>query len=408
MFRKIKKLVCFLPLIWACSPSPSEADQVVATDVIQEVSNAAPLQLGAQRLEQYAPLLEGKRLGLVVNHTSTIDSVHLVDSLLARRLEVVRIFAPEHGFRGTADAGATISDGRDVRTGISIKSLYGRQKEPSQKDLSDLDLLIFDIQDVGARFYTYISTLHYIMRAAATAGIPVLVLDRPNPNGHFVDGPILKPAFRSFVGMHEVPVVHGMTVGEYAQLINGEGWLGDGLVADLRVIRCANYTHNTPYELPLPPSPNLPNMRSIYLYPSLCFFEGTVFNVGRGTEQQFQLYGHPDFSPSDTVYTPIPRPGANYPKLQDQRCQGNSLTDLSPSTIRKQGRLDLSYLIAAYQTFPEPAGFFLPSGFFDKLAGTDQLRQQIRAGLSEGEIRASWVDGLRTFRELREKYLLYE
>lgn len=360
------------------------------------------------RTDAYLPLLVGKRVGMVVNHTSTIGDKHLVDSLLQSDIRITAIFAPEHGFRGQADAGEKIENGRDPQTNIPLISLYGKHKEPTADDLANIDILLFDIQDVGVRFYTYISTLHYVMQAAAKHDVPVLVLDRPNPNGHYTDGPVLKPGFTSFVGMHPVPVVHGMTVGEYAQMINGEGWLDGGRQAKLTVVTCQHYTHQTAYALPLPPSPNLPNMRSIYLYPSLCFFEGTVFSEGRGTNTQFQVYGHPDYPMGDHYFTPQSGPGAKSPKLENQRCRGVSLAAEPPESIRTQAQLDLSHLLAAYRHFPERERFFLPTLFIDKLAGTDQLRKQIVAGMTAEQIRASWQPDLAHYRGVRGKYLLYE
>jgi uncharacterized protein YbbC (DUF1343 family) len=421
MLAKIKFLFllgALFPLNCGKSPAAATSETGVAgTAADPQVAAAesvtppgpATLRVGAARTENYFSRLRGKKLGLVVNHTSRIDSVHLVDSLLRRGFTVTKIFAPEHGFRGTADAGATIRDGRDQATGVPVVSLYGKKKEPSAADLADVDLLLFDIQDVGARFYTYIYTMHYAMQAAAKHGVPFLVLDRPNPNGHYVDGPILDTAgFRSFVGMHPTPVVHGMTVGEYAQMINGEGWLDGGRRAELTVIPCAGYTHATPYELPVRPSPNLPNMRAIYLYPSLCFFEGTTFNVGRGTTTQFQVYGHPDYPAGSYQYTPVSRPGATHPKWENETCYGHSLADLDPEKIRAAGRLDLGYLLRAYRNFPDKAAFFRPgSNFFDLLAGSDRLRQQIVAGLDEAAIRATWTDGLAAFQAVRAQYLLY-
>ncbi len=381
--------------------------QVTATETVS-LPTAAILSVGAERTENYFSRLRGKNLGLVVNHTSRIGSIHLVDSLLRSGFTVTKIFAPEHGFRGTADAGATISNGLDRETGVPVISLYGQKKEPSAADLADVDLLIFDIQDVGARFYTYIYTMHYAMQAAAKHGVPFLVLDRPNPNGHYVDGPILDTAnFRSFVGMHPTPVVHGMTVGEYARMINGEGWLDGGRRAELTVIPCESYTHDTPYELPVRPSPNLPNMRATYLYPSLCFFEGTTFNVGRGTTTQFQVYGHPSYPTGSYQYTPVSRPGATRPKWKGQTCQGHSLAGLDPAFVRRAGRLDLSYLLEAYRNFPDKAAFFREGNFFNLLAGSDRLRQQIEAGLDEDAIRATWTAGLAAFQAVRAKYLLY-
>jgi uncharacterized protein YbbC (DUF1343 family) len=387
----------------------STADTVVvATPDEPNTSGQQPVQVGAARTEMYFPQLAGKRLGLVVNHTSMIGKVHLVDTLLTAGLQVVAIFAPEHGFRGAADAGEKIDNSRDPATGIPLISLYGSHKEPTAADLANIDLILFDIQDVGARFYTYISTMHYVMQSAAKYGKPMLILDRPNPNGHYVDGPILDPAFRSFVGMHPVPIVHGMTVGEYARMINGESWLENGLRANLQVIPCTNYTHQTPYELPVAPSPNLPNMRAIYLYPSLCFFEGTIFSVGRGTDAQFQLYGHPDCTFGSYQFTPHSGPGSKYPPLEDKLCYGVSLTQLEPAKIREEGQLNLFYILQAYTHFPDQADFFLKNNFIDKLAGSSQLRQQIEAGWDQARIRASWQPGLINFKQIRVKYLLYE
>lgn len=353
-------------------------------------------------------MVQNKRLGLVVNHTSQLGDTHLVDTLSKRGIDIRAIFAPEHGFRGKADAGEQVVDGKDSSTGIPIISLYGKHKKPRAENLQDIDLLVFDIQDVGARFYTYISTLHYVMEAAAEHGITVLVLDRPNPNGHFVDGPILDPDYSSFVGMHPVPVVHGMTVGEYARMINGEGWLANGMEAELLVLRCENYTHDTPYDLPIPPSPNLPNMRSIYLYPSLCLFEGTVFSVGRGTDLQFQIYGHPDFNIGSFQFTPVSSPGAKYPKHENSTCFGANLTRQSPSSIREEAQLNLFFLLQAYEHFGDKEHFFLENRFFDTLAGGSTLRGQIEAGMTSTEIKASWQAGLEGFKQMRAQYLLYE
>lgn len=408
IFAKVNIFVLFFCFSnGTCGTKPPPPPKVAAVETGQDTLSRPPI-VGAARTEAYFPLLRGKRLGLVVNHTSRIGERHLVDSLLAAGFTLTTIFAPEHGFRGTADAGAFITDGKDSDTGLPIISLYGSHKEPSAADLEQVDLLVFDIQDVGARFYTYISTLHYLMRAAAKAELPLLVLDRPNPNGHYVDGPVLDPAFQSFVGMHPVPAVHGMTVGEYARMINGEGWLEEGLQADLRVIPCRYYTHQTPYDLPVPPSPNLPNLRAVYLYPSLCFFEGTVFNEGRGTSRQFQVYGHPDFSGGDYTYVPESRPGALHPKLRGQTCRGVNLTHLPPDSLRRLARLDLSHLLRAYEHFPRPDEFFLPNHFIDKLAGSDLLRKQIMEGMTEAEIRAGWQADLAIYRAMREQYLLYE
>ena len=407
MWVKLKFFVLIASL-W--QQSCQSADQPTADEGTNPpvISEPLPVQTGAEQTDLYQPQLEGKRLGLVVNHTSMIGNTHLVDNLLSGGFAVRKIFAPEHGFRGTADAGEQVTDGKDVRTGLPIISLYGSHKEPTAEDLAGLDLVIFDIQDVGARFYTYISTLHYVMQACGKQGIPVLILDRPNPNGHYVDGPILDPAFQSFIGMHPVPVVHGMTVGEYGRMIKGEGWLEAGSNVELTVIPCANYSHQTPYDLPHRPSPNLPNMRSIYLYPSLCFLEGSVFNVGRGTNEQFQVFGHPEYTGGSYQYTPVSMPGAKYPKLENQLCKGENLTQLEPGVIRREARLNLSYLLKAYRHFPEPDRFFRADGFFNLLAGSSRLREQIEAGWSEEQIRASWADDLAAFNQIRNRYLLYD
>ena len=360
----------------------------------------------AQNPEGYLWLLQGKRLGLVVNQTSTVSGTHLVDTLLALGQNVEIIFAPEHGFRGEADAGAKISDGTDARTGLPIKSLYGSNKKPSAEDFANVDLIVFDIQDVGARFYTYISTLHYVMESAARYGKPVVILDRPNPNGHYVDGPIRKPGFESFVGLDPIPVVHGLTVGEYGKMVNGEGWLGEGLRCDLTVVPCTDYTHESVYELPVAPSPNLPNQRSIYLYPSLCFFEGTVLSVGRGTDRQFQLYGHPELT-GPATFTPAPGPGAAAPKLNGETCQGVDLSD-EPASSYRTDRLNLTYLLSAYAALSEKGiDVISRPDFFDLLAGTDELRLMIEDGKTEAAIRASWDAELTDYRAMRAGYLIY-
>jgi uncharacterized protein YbbC (DUF1343 family) len=367
---------------------------------------AAP-QPAAERPQAYLPLLQGKRVGVVVNHASLVGKVHLVDLLLSYGVRVEMIFAPEHGFRGKADAGEPVKHQRDPRTGLPVISLYGAQRKPQPAQLDQVDLILFDLQDVGVRFYTYLSTLHYLMESAAESSTPLVLLDRPNPNGHYVDGPVLRSRYRSFVGLHPVPIVYGMTIGEYAQMINGEGWLGDGVRADLTVVPLEGYTHQMPYALPVRPSPNLPTSRAVALYPSLALFEGTVFSVGRGTEAPFERYGHPDYPDRVFSFTPHSGPGARHPKLQDQKLYGENLSKWPVEKIRKEARINLSYLLKAYRTFPDPEAFFLPGGFFEKLAGTDALRHQIRAGWSEAEIRESWKSGLEAFRVVRQRYLLY-
>ncbi len=366
-----------------------------------------PVRPGAWNTEAYFPLLRGKSFGLVCNHTATIGVTHLVDSLTRAGLKPMRLFAPEHGFRGDLPDGHHIGHRKDEITGLDIISLYGDQRKPTAESLADLDLVVFDIQDVGARFYTYLSTLHYVLEACAEAGIPVVVLDRPNPNGHYVDGPVLSMAWQSFVGMHPVPVVYGMTIGEYAGMICGEGWLKEGIKPALTVIPLTHYERQLPYRLPDRPSPNLPDMRSVWLYPSLCLLEGTAMSVGRGTDYPFQMIGHPDLKDGDTFFTPVSRPESTQPPLRGRECRGFDLSTQDPLSIFGRRRLDLSWILKTHAAFPDPDAYFLSSGFFDKLAGNDLLRRQIQQGLNEDQIRASWKDDLERFRVLRARYLLY-
>ena len=363
---------------------------------------------GADRMRQYIPLLQDKKVALVVNQTSMIGGKHLVDSLLDFEIDIVKIFAPEHGFRGEADAGAKVADGRDATTGIPIKSLYGKSKKPSDSDLANIDIVVFDIQDVGCRFYTYISTMSYVMEACAQSGIPIIVLDRPNPNGHYIDGPVLQKEFSSFVGLHSVPVVYGMTIGEYALMVNGESWLENEVKCDLTVVSCLKYDHRWSEDLPVKPSPNLPTHRSILLYPSLCFFEGTQVSIGRGTDTPFELIGHPDYSIKDFHFKPKPSAGAKYPKLEGQACYGVDLTKQNPRFIKTQNKLNISYLLDFYQDLQMGESFFLENHFIDQLAGSDQLRKQIVAGMTEAEVRFSWESDIQEFEEIRAKYLLYD
>lgn len=361
---------------------------------------------GAERVAEYLPLLNGKKVGFVGNQTSVIPAVgqpmHVVDYLLGLGVDIHTVFAPEHGFRGTADAGEVVKDGKDPKTGLPVISLYGSNKKPSPELLKDIDIIVFDIQDVGARFYTYISTLHYVMEAAAESDIPVLVFDRPNPNGHYTDGPILEPEHHSFVGMHPVPTVYGLTIGEYANMINGEKWLENGIQADLTVIQLENYDHTMAYDLPVKPSPNLPNSQAINLYPSLCFFEGTNVNAGRGTNKQFQVFGSP-FLPRekyDFSYTPESNEGAKSPKHLGKTCFGKDL-----SSYPKLDKINLDWLINAYHNTADQKEFF--NSFFTKLAGTATLQEQIESGMTSEEIRASWKPGLEKFEKVRRKYLMY-
>ena len=362
----------------------------------------------AHDFNHYVPYLAGKRVGLIVNQTSTTEEGHLVDALLQRGVQISTIFAPEHGFRGTADAGATVADGRDTETGLPIVSLYGRNKKPTAAQLADVDVLVFDIQDVGVRFYTYIWTLYYAMEAAARHGKQVMVLDRPNPNGQLVDGPLLKTGFESFLGLAPIPAAHGMTVGEFAQMVNGEAWLPEGLRASLMVIPMQGYRRDLPYELSVPPSPNLPNQRSVYLYPHLCWFEGTALSIGRGTDKQFQVIGHPNLTYGDFYFTPRPGPGSANPKLDGQRCRGLDLTTLAPQHLVGLREFDLSYLLRAYRDLSaQGIPFFTRPEHFDLLAGTDELRKSIEAGQEIEHIRTRWNDALASFKERRKPYLLY-
>ncbi len=375
--------------------------------LISSLLSAGKILPAAERPELYLPLLKNKQVALVENHSSMIRREHLLDYLLKHHIKVKKIFAPEHGFRGTADAGAHVKNSRDTETGLPIISLYGKHKKPTRADLKGIDLILFDIQDVGVRFYTYLSTLHYIMEAGAQQHIPVVVLDRPNPNGQYIDGPVLQKKYRSFVGMHPVPVVYGMTIGEYAGMINGEGWLKGHIKADLTVIPLAHYTHQSFYSLPVKPSPNLPNDRAVALYPSLAFFEGTVISAGRGTDKPFQLYGAPDYAVKKFSFVPKSRPGAKYPKFKGRRCYGVDLSRINLTQYRKTGRLRLEYLKDAYARYPDKKAFFLKNRFIDRLAGTDRLRKQITAGVSEKAIRKSWQKELDKFKTIRKKYLLY-
>ncbi len=368
-------------------------------------SGAATLQTGADQLDTYLPILAGKRVALLVNQTSEINGVLLPDTLLSRQVNIKKIFSPEHGFRGTADAGARVKDGKDEKTGLPVISLYGDHKKPRVEELKDIDIVIYDLQDVGVRFYTYISSLQYLMEACAESNKTLLILDRPNPLGAIVDGPVLEVAHRSFVGMQPIPVIYGMSPGEYAQMLLGEGWV-NWPSADLQVIPCLNYTHQTSYALPVAPSPNLKNMAAIYLYPSLCFFEGTVMSVGRGTDKPFQQYGHPKLQGYTYSFVPKSVSGASKPMYEGEKCFGELIaTDENTALAATEGGLQLKWLIAAYQAFPDKAKFF--NSFLVKLSGTDQLKQQIQAGKTEAEIKQSWAGPLAAFKEIRAKYLLY-
>lgn len=360
---------------------------------------------GAEQLDKYIHKLEGKRVAIACNSSSMVADSHLVDILIARKINIVKIFAPEHGYRSDADAGAHIASGIDAKTGISILSLYGENKKPSKESLSNIDVIIYDIQDVGVRFYTYISTLQYLMEAAAESNIPILILDRPNPNGHVVDGPVLEPKYKSFVGMQAVPIIYGMTVGEYAKMLVGEKWLNISTKLQLDIILCQNYTHTSKVSLKYPPSPNLRTDKAIAFYPSLCLFEGTQVSVGRGTPRPFEMYGSPFMNKKYFKDSFIPKPsiGATKPFLMDKVCYGAILSSSNP-----ESKFDLQYIIKAYKNWNGgKSAFFLKNLFFDKLAGNGSLRWQLIRGKSEKEIRKSWQPSLDKFKTIRKKYLLY-
>jgi len=368
---------------------------------------AQRITLGAERTGEYLSELKNKEIALVVNHTSLIGKTHLVDSFLKLGLNIQTIFAPEHGFRGNVSAGNTVSNGKDEKTGIKIISLYGNHKKPYPEDLKGIDYVVFDIQDVGVRFYTYISTMHYVMEACAEQKVPFMVLDRPNPNGHYVDGPVLDTNFRSFVGMHPIPIVHGCTVGELALMINGQGWLNKGIKCQLKVISCVNYTHHTPYILPIRPSPNLQTQSAIYLYPSICLFEGTTMSLGQGTDKPYQCFGSPAFDWGNLKFTPISIKGvAEKPKSLGIPCTGFDLTWYGFNRAYDEAEINLNWLILSYRLSKNQNQFF--NDFFDKLAGNNKLRQQIKSGKSAEEIKADWAKDLERYLILRRPYLLYD
>ena len=379
---------------------------------------------GAERMEVYLPILKGKAVAIFANQTSMVKNSHLVDTLIKCGINVVKIFGPEHGFRGTADAGEHVDNAADKKTGISVISLYGDHKKPTAEDFKGIDVLVFDIQDVGVRFYTFISSLEYFLEAALENHKPLLILDRPNPNGFYVDGPVLDKKFKSFIGMQSIPIVYGMTMGEYALMLAGEKWLSPKANAiniynvstqpttdtpfHVQIIKCKNYNHNSKYILPVNPSPNLREMQSIYLYPSTCFFEGTVLSEGRGTDKPFQIFGHPSLPNTLFAFTPQPNAGAKSSKCFYQQCYGWNESGTTEEVLKKlNNKIQLTYVLQAYKLFPGKDSFFLKNNFFNKLAGNDVLMKQIKEGKTEAEIRKSWEPGLINFKKIRKKYLLY-
>lgn len=374
----------------------------------QQIADSASfIKTGAEQIENYLPLLKSKKVALLTNNTSRIAGTHLVDTLLSLKVQIQKVFCPEHGFRGLADAGEKVKSYRDKETNLPIISLYGASKKPKPADLKGIDIVIFDIQDVGARFYTYISSMHYMMEACAENNVEFLILDRPDPNGNYIDGPVLEKKFTSFVGMHPVPIVHGMTVGEYAKMINEEGWLLNNVKVKLTVVPCENYNHRLLYQLPVKPSPNLPNMASIYLYPSLCLFEGTNVSVGRGTDTPFQVIGLPGLKNAPFSFTPRSIVGASKnPPYEGVEVHGFDLTTFGSVYMKYNKGLYLYWLINMYKEAPDKEGFF--NNYFNNLAGTASLKQQIIEGKTEEEIKATWQDDLKKFKQIRKKYLLYE
>lgn len=392
-------ILCFL------FPVFSKAQKKALT-VRRNFSSNQQVITGSERTRLYFPFLEDKNIAVVANQTSIIGKKHLVDSLLNAGIAIKKVFCPEHGFRGLADAGQKVEDKRDGKTGLPIISLYGNKKKPTRKDLENIDVVIFDIQDVGARFYTYISTMHYVMEACAENNVCFLVLDRPNPNGFYVDGPVREAGYKSFVAMHPVPIVHGMTIAEYARMINNESWLLNGIKCKLKYVPVYGYDHKTLYQIQIKPSPNLPGMDAVYLYPSLALFEGTVISIGRGTEFPFRVYGNPQLPGNGFSFIPKPNQGARYPKHEGVRCYGEDLSDYSKNILEHGGKIELKWLIKAYRDYPNKEEFF--NHYFDQLAGNSRLRKQIQKGVSPSKIRNSWKIKLEKFKEKRKLYLLYE
>ncbi len=397
----------------------------ISSAIFSQKNKEQKVITGAERMEIYLPLLKGKAVAVFANQTSMVGNTHLVDTLLKAGINIVKIFGPEHGFRGNASAGEHVEDGKDKSTGLPIISLYGDHKKPTSADFKDVDIIVFDIQDVGVRFYTYISSLEYLLEATLENKKSLLVLDRPNPNGFYVDGPVLDKKFKSFIGMQSVPIVYGMTIGEYANMLAGENLLSmeanrnyrfknsienaATLPFLLKVILCKNYDHKTKYNLPINPSPNLKTMGAIYLYPSTCFFEGTIFSEGRGTDKPFQIYGHPNMPNNLFSFKPLPNEGAKSSKCYNQICYGYNLSGTNEEVLKRvDGKIQLKYILDAYKIFPGKDSFFLKNNFIDKLAGNDVFQKQIKAGKTEAEIKKSWQPALVKFKLTRKKYLLYK
>lgn len=379
---------------------------VVSLPGCSEATDSEKIEPGSMQVDEYIGLLEGKRIAIVANHTSMVGNVHLIDTLIHRSIQIKKIFSPEHGFQGMAEAGVNVDDEDYNRSTINVVSLYGSKNKPARSDMEDIDLIVYDIQDVGVRFYTYLSTLHNVMEACAENDLPLIVLDRPNPNGFYIDGPVLEEKYKSFVGMHPVPVVYGMTIGEYALMINGEGWLKNSLKCEIYIIQCKNYEHSSYYSLPVNPSPNLRNMKAIYLYPSIAFFEGTIVSEGRGTNAPFLIAGHPDYPDQTFSFTPAKKKASDpNPKFNGEICYGIDLRSLNLDSVRNRKEIDLTYLVDMYYALQRREDFFID--YFNLLAGTDKLRNQILNGESIEGIKHSWQAELESFKQIRAKYLLY-
>ncbi len=411
-------LFLLILLVLSCSseireeaPFESPRNIYAEDQKFEPMSSELEIRVGAESISEYLPMLKNKRVAIVGNQTSVIGSTFLVDTLLSLGIDVTILFAPEHGFRGNHDAGEKVKHSQDTKTGLQIFSLHGKTHKPTKESLENVDVILFDVQDVGVRFYTYISTLHYVMEAAAENNKAVIILDRPNPNAHYIDGPVLDSNYKSFIGMHPVPVVYGMTIGEYGEMINGEYWLKDSLQADLTVIKLKNWTHDKEYVLPIPPSPNLPNQLSIYLYPSLCFFEGTEVSVGRGTNYPFQVWGHPNAQCdglNQISFMPVSMPGkSKYPKYENELCKGIDFREYSTDSVRKNWKLEIRPMQEAQSCIQPKKKFFSRTEFFNLLAGNKQLLQQLEERKTEIEIRASWEPQINNFKLIRVKYLLY-
>jgi uncharacterized protein YbbC (DUF1343 family) len=399
----MKNLLVSLLIISSLTQCVGQKSKSSANNPDAKAIAASPtrLMMGAEQLDLLKSKLANRSVALVVNYTAMVGNTHLADTLKSLGVSVKKILAPEHGFRGTAAAGEYVKDGIDSKTGLPVVSLYGKDRKPTPQHLADVDVVVFDIQDVGVRFFTYIGTLHYVMEACAENNKEIIVLDRPNPNAGYIDGPVLKPEFKSFIGMHPVPVVHGLTIGEFARMINGEQWLEGKRSCKLEVIPLQNWTHQDMYSLPIKPSPNLPNDQAVKLYPSVCFFEGTVLSLGRGTQMPFQVIGHPDLKDMPFQFTPVTIPGmATNPPQENKLCYG---LDLRTAAVPQ--KIQLHYLLDMYKAFPEKEKFFIP--FFERLAGNAELRQQIKDGLSEDDIRKTWQKDLDEYKKVRAKYLLY-